>query len=184
MGVYDLCIGLRVTNRAKMDNARKKYYYSKIKEYEKDNEASSKVLVSKWVKLGNLSGKSYGELPEINVRLEFYEIKKVANRFEVTIKKITSLKMKSVTKLRKANNTTAGGKIERKVVLSQADNSRLYSIISDVYKLYEGPHVETVRIKTFMNIWQKDYKEGDSIAFDRNMMFQRVELVSYDNEAS
>ena len=102
----------------------------------------------------------------------------------MTIKKITSLKMKSVTKLRKANNTTAGGKIERKVVLSQADNSRLYSIISDVYKLYEGPHVETVRIKTFMNIWQKDYKEGDSIAFDRNMMFQRVELVSYDNEAS
>lgn len=60
VGIYDLCVGLRVTNRTKMDNARKKYYYSKIKEYEKDNEASSKVLVNKWVKLGNLSGKSYG----------------------------------------------------------------------------------------------------------------------------
>lgn len=30
-GVYDLCIGLRVSNREKMDNARKKYYYDKIK---------------------------------------------------------------------------------------------------------------------------------------------------------
>ena len=29
--VYDLCVGLRVSNRAKMDNARKKYYYDKIK---------------------------------------------------------------------------------------------------------------------------------------------------------
>ena len=33
IGVYDLCVGLRVSNRAKMDAARKKYYYDKIKDY-------------------------------------------------------------------------------------------------------------------------------------------------------
>jgi hypothetical protein len=43
-----------------MDAARKKYYYNKIKEYEKDNESSSKQLVNKWVKLGNLNNRSYG----------------------------------------------------------------------------------------------------------------------------
>lgn len=63
INVYDLCVGLRVSNRTKMDEARKRYYYRKIREYEKDNEASSKELVGRWVKLGNLNNKSYGELP-------------------------------------------------------------------------------------------------------------------------
>lgn len=37
IGIYDMCVGLRVTNRAKMDNARKKYYFHKIRDYEKEN---------------------------------------------------------------------------------------------------------------------------------------------------
>lgn len=37
IGIYDMCIGLKVTNRAKMDNARKKYYFHKIRDYEKEN---------------------------------------------------------------------------------------------------------------------------------------------------
>ncbi len=44
-------------------------------------------------------------------------------------------------RLRRPNNTTAGKKIEQTVILKQGDNSKLYSIISDVYKRYEGPHV-------------------------------------------
>ncbi len=94
IGIYDLCTGLKLSNRAKMDNARKKYYCLKINEYEKDNDSSSKELVNRWVKLGNLNDKSYGELPEVNVRIEFYEFKKINNKFELRIKKITSLKMK------------------------------------------------------------------------------------------
>jgi hypothetical protein len=134
--------------------------------------------------LGNLNDKTYGELPEINVRIEFYEVKKVGSKYEVGIKKINNLKMKTSRRLRKQNNTTIGSKIEQKVVLSQSDNSRLFSIINDLYKMYEGPHVETIRLKTFLNIWQKDYEEGEDILFDRNLMFQRVELLSYDNEAN
>ena len=37
VGCYDLCVGVTVSNREKMDNARKKYYYNKIQAYEKDN---------------------------------------------------------------------------------------------------------------------------------------------------
>lgn len=87
----------------------------------------------------------------------------------------------STKKLRKSNSTTVGGKIQRIIILNPNDCSRLYSIFNDVYKLYEGPHVETIRIKTFLNVWQKDYEEGENIPFERNMMFQRVELISYDN---
>lgn len=94
-----------------MDSARKKYYYNKIKEYEKDNESSSKQLVNKWVKLGNLNNRSYGEMPEINVRVEQYVIKRTGSKYELEFKKISSLKMKAERNYRKSNNTTAGGKL-------------------------------------------------------------------------
>lgn len=63
IGVYDMCVGLRISNRRKMDDARKKYYYGKIKDYEKNNEAASKDIVNHWLKLGNLNNNYYGELP-------------------------------------------------------------------------------------------------------------------------
>jgi hypothetical protein len=31
IGIYDFCVGMRTSNREKMDQARKKYYYHKIK---------------------------------------------------------------------------------------------------------------------------------------------------------
>ena len=69
ISIYDLCVSVKVSNREKMDNARKKYYYSKIKEYEKDNAESSKELVNQWMRMGNINEKPYGELPELNVRI-------------------------------------------------------------------------------------------------------------------
>lgn len=29
--IYDLCVGIKISNRTKMDNARKHYFYGKIK---------------------------------------------------------------------------------------------------------------------------------------------------------
>jgi hypothetical protein len=69
IGVYDFCAGLRLSNREKMDAARRKYYHDKISEYENGNRGASKHIVNKWVKLGNLNQRCYGELPEINVRI-------------------------------------------------------------------------------------------------------------------
>ncbi len=92
--------------------------------------------------------------------------------------------MKKKARLHRANNTTAGGKIETTHTLSPAHNSRLYSIINSVYKRFEGPHVETIRIKTFLNVWQQKYVDGQEIHFNRDHMFQRVELISYDNDTN
>ena len=55
ISIYDLCVSLKVSNREKMDDARKKYYYAKIKDYEKDNDASSKEIVNQWMRLGNIN---------------------------------------------------------------------------------------------------------------------------------
>ena len=130
--------------------------------------------MNRWVKLGNLNDNSYGDLPEINIRIELYEFKKAGPKIDLSIKKLTSLKMKARLRLHKPNNTTAGSKIEKQLMLSQYDNPRLYSILADLCKKYEGPHVETIRGKTFLNVWQKDFKEGDNIPLDRNLMFQKV----------
>lgn len=182
IGIYDFCVGMKVTNRAKMDYARKNYYYNKIKDYEKGNEASSKVLVNRWVKMGNLNNRSYGELPEINVRIEQYNIRALTAKYEVEVRKITQLTMKAEKNYRKSNNTTAGGKIERKIMVSQGSNSRLYEIFDELYEQFQSPHVERVVLKTFLNVIQREYSAGESILFDRHKMFQRVELISYDNE--
>lgn len=61
--------------------------------------------------MGNLNDKSYGDLPEINIRIELYEFKKAGPKFDLSMKKLTSLKMKPKLKLHKPNNTTAGSKI-------------------------------------------------------------------------
>jgi hypothetical protein len=37
IGIYDLCVGLKDSNRSKMDKARKKYYFHKIRDYESEN---------------------------------------------------------------------------------------------------------------------------------------------------
>jgi len=42
ISIYDLCVSLKISNREKIDKIRKKYYFKKIKDYEKDNDASSK----------------------------------------------------------------------------------------------------------------------------------------------
>jgi hypothetical protein len=49
--------------------------------------------------------------------------------------------MKEKSKLRSANATTVGSKIECKKILSPASNHRLYSIFDEVYSVFGGPHV-------------------------------------------
>jgi hypothetical protein len=37
-------------------------------------------------------------------------------------------------------------------------------------------------LKTFINVFQPDFAEEEEIPMDRSKMFQRVELISFDNE--
>ncbi len=45
-------------------------------------------LLNKWVKLGNLNDRKVGELPDLNVRVEYFRIFKNNNNYEIEMKKI------------------------------------------------------------------------------------------------
>ena len=52
-----------------MDEARKVYYYDKLKAYEEENADVPLGLVNKWVKKGNLNDRNYDVLPDVNIRI-------------------------------------------------------------------------------------------------------------------
>ena len=65
----DIYRGCKMSNREMMDEARRVYYYDKLKSYEQENDDVPIGLVNKWVKLGNLNQRDYDELPDINLRV-------------------------------------------------------------------------------------------------------------------
>ena len=75
--IIDTYRGCKKTNRQHMDEARRVYYYQKLKAYEEENEDVPLGLVNKWVKLGNLNERDYDELPDVNIRVEYYRIAKL-----------------------------------------------------------------------------------------------------------
>ena len=52
-------------------------------------------LVNKWVRLGNLNQRNYDELPDVNIRVEYFRIAKApnSNSYEVEMKKLFELFM-------------------------------------------------------------------------------------------
>jgi hypothetical protein len=67
--VYDCVLGCRKSSRDLMDEARKRFYMEKLKQFEDENKDVSLGLVNKWVKLGNLNNRKYDALPDINLRV-------------------------------------------------------------------------------------------------------------------
>ena len=67
--IFDIVRGCKMSNRQMMDEARRFYYYDKLKSFEEENDDVPIGLVNKWVKLGNLNQRDYDELPDINLRV-------------------------------------------------------------------------------------------------------------------
>jgi len=92
--IYDIYCGCRMTKRQMMDEARKNYYYNKLKQFEEENEDAPLGLVNKWVRLGNLNERDYDTLPDVNVRVEYFRIARLPNKsFEIDMKKLVDLHM-------------------------------------------------------------------------------------------
>lgn len=106
----------------------------------------------------------------------------VLGKFEVSVRKITELKMMTKRNHKKKNNTVTRKKIEKKDYLVHHVNPQLYNTLHSIYQQFASNHVETVVLKTFLNVFQPDFAEDEDVPMDRNRMFQRVELISYDNE--
>ncbi len=83
---------------------------------------------------------------------------------------------------RKKNNTVTNSKIEKTAVIVQHKHPELYKILHAFYETKANVHIETVVLKTFINVFQPDFGEDEEVPMDRSNMFQRVDLISYDNE--
>lgn len=92
----------------------------------------------------------------------------------MTVRKITELRMLEKRNHKKRNNTVTRKKIEKKGYLVQHANSELYSILYAVYEKFASNHIERVTLKTFLNVFQPEFAEGEEVPFDRSRMFQRV----------
>lgn len=109
LGIYDTVIGCRKSNREMMDEARRTFYYNKLKTYEQENEEAPLGLVNKWVKLGNLNKRDYDELPDVNVRVEFFRIGRVSNGdYQIELNKVTDIFMNIELNFSKDNNISIG----------------------------------------------------------------------------
>lgn len=91
--IFDGIAGCIKSNREMMDEARKIYYMDKIQSYEDENEDVPLTLVNKWVKLGNLNGRKFDDLPELNLKVEHISIRKSRSGFEIEIKKLFEVSM-------------------------------------------------------------------------------------------
>lgn len=40
-------------------------------------------MINKWVKMGNLNNRHYDDLPDVDVRFEYFKIMKVGDAYEI-----------------------------------------------------------------------------------------------------
>lgn len=81
----------------------------------------------------------------------------ILGKFEVTVRKITELRMMKKRNNRVKNNTVTTKKIEKKGVLAEYKNKRLYDILHGYYNTVSSNHIEAVILKTFINVFQPDF---------------------------
>lgn len=181
--IYDTVQGCRMTNKQMMDEARKIYYYNKLKEYEEENEDAPLGLVNKWVRLGNLNKRDYDALPDVNIRVEYFRIAKLDNgHFEIEMKKLVELYMNIEFNYSKDNNVNCGRKLNKRFTLSKDLSREFYNLINDLYRKYENYNIECITLKTFQRIEQSLLKPGDKIELVKDKMTQKIVLELYSGE--
>lgn len=79
----DVARSFKYSNRELLEEARRVYYYNKITEYERGNEEVPLNLMNRWVKLGNLNKRNSEELPDINIRIEYFKLVRHSEYFDV-----------------------------------------------------------------------------------------------------
>lgn len=166
-----------------MDEARKMYYMEKLQSYEDENEDVPLHLVNKWVKLGNLNDRKLEELPDLNLRVEYFRIQKTPNGFEIDIKKLFEVFMNIEFNYQKENNLTTGKKVNKHLTLTRSLSPTFYEIIENLYNQYMATFsFEFMTIKTFQKINQSEHKPGEQIHLNPKIMKQRIILETIANQ--
>ena len=82
--------------------------------------------MNKWVKHGNLNNRNQAELPQINVRIEYYRLVKHGGYYDVDILKTVQLYMNTDFNFHQENNTIPGKTIKKRIKLSKDISKTLY----------------------------------------------------------
>ena len=137
-----------------MDEARRLYYYDKLKTFEEENDDVPIGLVNKWVKLGNLNKRDFDELPDINLRVEYFRIAKYPNKssYEIEMKKLIELFMNAEFNFHVENNVSVARKMNKKFTLTRETSKEFYYLVDALFKEYANANVEYIIIKTFQKV--------------------------------
>lgn len=181
---FDLYKGCKKTNKEIIDEARRLYYYDKLKSFEQENEDVPLGLVNKWVKLGNLNERNYDELPDVNIRVEYFRIAKMprSSAYDVEVKKLLDLYMNIEFNFQKDNNVNMGKKLNKRITLTRELSKNFYYTVDALYRKYEKQGIEYLTIKTFQKIEQSLFKPGDKVDLVVGNMTQKLIIETHSGE--
>lgn len=111
--------------------------------------------MNRWVKLGNLNKRNSEELPDINIRIEYFKLVRHNEYFDVEVFKIAELFMNTDLNFHRENNTSPGKKVRRKIKLSKETSRAIYALMNEVFAKYARKDTEAIIIKTFVHISQR-----------------------------
>lgn len=118
--IFDIVWGCKQTNQQMMDESRRIYYYDKLQTYETEHSDVPVGMINKWVKMGNLNNRHYDDLPDVDVRIEYFKIMKVNDAYEVEIKILLDLFMSIEFNFGEDNNVDAEKRINKRITLTHS----------------------------------------------------------------
>lgn len=181
--IHDLVMGYRYTNRDMVDATRRAYYFEKLKQVEVETGSPPLATVNECVKLGNLNSRYTDDLPDVDFRIEQYNItqKHMGPNllYQLEINNVMEAAMATTFNYKADNNNV---EIVRRFDglwrVNQRKHKMCYSIIHQCFEKFAKHSSDTVTIKTFSRIEQKKYKCGQTISLQLNSMYQEVEVES------
>lgn len=180
--IFDVVWGCRKSNKEMMDEARRIYYYGKLASYQNEHNDVPVGMINKWVKMGNLNNRNYEELPDVDVRIEYFKIMKVGQVYQVQIKILLDLFMCIEFNFGEVNNVDSQKRINKRITLTPQLSRSFYGLVDGLYKRYSVYKIEYMIIKTFQYIDQSLYKPGERILLERGKMSQIIEIQKDDDK--
>ncbi len=80
------------------------------------------------------------------------------------------------------NNTTPGRQIKKKIKLSKEVSANLYALVNGLYNKHAKKGTESLTIKTFIKVQQKEFNAGDRVPLIPEEMSQKVELENFNGD--
>lgn len=142
-------------------------------------------LVNEYVKRGNLNNRAIEKLPDVDFRIELYEItRRKPGVYRLQINNVMEAQMEGEFNYKEDNNVRPVRLLEGVWTVSEHQHAHVYGIINKCFNAYAKMDTEKIIIKTFSKVEQKKYRCGQPINLHLNRMTQEVILESRQEVAT